>query len=141
MLNNHKKRRVIFVGVIFAVSLLALFFIIQNFRENIVFFYSPSELTKVKNVARSIKIGGMVKEGSVKKIDALNTDFVVTDFKEELQVHYHGILPDLFRDKQGVVALGFLNEDKKEFSSQELLIKHDEKYMPPEVAKSLKLTN
>ena len=138
MVNNHKKRRLIFVAATFLVSILALFFIISNFRDNIVFFYSPSELDKVKNVARSVKIGGMVKEGSVKKIDALNTDFVVTDFKEELIVHYRGILPDLFRDKQGVVALGFLSEDKKEFSSKELLIKHDEKYMPPEVAKSLK---
>lgn len=138
MANNHKKRRMIFVASIFAVSLLALFFIIQNFRENIVFFYSPSELGNVKNLRRTIKIGGMVKEGSVKKIDALNTDFVVTDFENELLVHYQGLLPDLFRDKQGVVALGFLNEDKTEFSSKELLIKHDENYMPPEVARSLR---
>ncbi len=138
MINNHKKRRIIFVGSIFLISLLALFFIITNFRENIVFFYSPSELQNVKNIQRSIKIGGMVVEGSIKKIDALNTNFIVTDFQKELLVHYSGILPDLFRDNQGVVALGLLNEDRSEFSSHELLIKHDEKYMPPEVAKSLK---
>lgn len=138
MINNHKKRRIIFVGSIFLISLLALFFIITNFRENIVFFYSPSELQNVKNIHRSIKIGGMVVEGSIKKIDALNTNFIVTDFQKELLVHYSGILPDLFRDNQGVVALGLLNEDRSEFSSRELLIKHDEKYMPPEVAKSLK---
>ncbi len=138
MLNNYKKRRLIFVGSIFAISLLALFFIITNFRENIVFFYSPSELQNVKNIKRPIKIGGMVVEGSIKKIDALKADFIVTDFQKELLVHYSGILPDLFRDKQGVVAIGLLSEDRSEFSSHELLIKHDEKYMPPEVAKSLK---
>ena len=138
MINNHKKRRIIFVVSIFAVSLVALFFIITNFRENIVFFYAPSELQNVKNISRTVKIGGMVKEGSVKKIDATHTDFVVTDFQKELLVQYTGILPDLFRDKQGVVSLGLLNDDRTEFSSHELLIKHDEKYMPPEVAQSLK---
>ena len=138
MKNNRKKRRLIFVGSIFLISLAALYFVISNFRENIVFFYSPSELQNVKDVTRTIKIGGMVKEGSVKKIDALNADFVVTDFNEELLVHYTGMLPDLFRDKQGVVALGYLNDKRTEFTSRELLIKHDENYMPPEVANSLK---
>lgn len=137
MRNKYKQKRIIFVGAIFAISLLALFFVIKNFRENIVFFYSPTELQQIKKSSRSVRIGGLVKEGSVQKIDALNTKFIVTDLENELRVHYQGILPDLFRDKQGVVAKGVLKEDG-EFFSRELLIKHDEKYMPPEVAKSLK---
>ncbi len=123
---------------VLGISLLALFFIITNFRENIVFFYSPSELGNVKNISRQIKVGGLVKEKSVKKIDASHTDFTITDMKNDLLIHHEGILPDLFREKQGVVAAGFLNEEKNEFSSRELLVKHDENYMPPEVADALK---
>jgi cytochrome c-type biogenesis protein CcmE len=136
MRNNHKRKRIVFVASIFAVSLLALFFVIKNFRENIVFFYSPTELEQIQTGGRTIRIGGLVKEGSVEKIDALNTKFIVTDLENELRVHYQGILPDMFRDKQGVVAKGILKDE--EFFSRELLIKHDEKYMPPEVVKSLK---
>ena len=128
----------VFVISIFAISLLSLSFVIKNFRENIVFFYSPTELQNLKSSERVIRIGGLVKERSVIKIDALNTEFVVTDLQNELKVHYSGILPDLFRDKQGVVAKGLLNAEKTEFFSKELLIKHDENYMPPEVAQSLK---
>ncbi len=136
MRNNHKRKRIVFVASIFAVSLLALFFVIKNFRENIVFFYSPTELQQIQTSGRTVRIGGLVKEGSVEKIDALNTKFIVTDLENELRVHYQGILPDMFRDKQGVVAKGILKDE--EFFSRELLIKHDEKYMPPEVVKSLK---
>lgn len=137
MRNNHKRKRIIFVTSIFAISLAALFLVIKNFRENIVFFYSPSELAKTQINKKIIRIGGLVKEGSVNKIDALNTEFVVTDLETEIIVHYQGILPDLFRDKQGVVAKGSIEENGK-FFSREILIKHDEKYMPPEVVKSLK---
>ena len=113
-------------------------FVISNFRENIVFFYSPSELDNAKIDGRKIRIGGLVKEGSVQKIDAMTVKFIVTDLQKDLTVVHQGIVPDLFRDNQGVVAQGILNADKTEFFSRELLIKHDEKYMPPEVAKSLK---
>lgn len=150
MKNNHKKKRLIFVGFAFAISGLALCFIISNFRNNIVFFYSPSEikdeikgevkqseiLHKISN--KVIRVGGLVVEGSVKKIDALNTEFVITDTQEELKIQYRGVVPDLFRDKQGVVAKGKFDMQKNEFFSSELLIKHDEKYMPPEVARSIK---
>ncbi len=135
--NKQKRKRIIFVGSIFAISLLALLFVIKNFRENIVFFYSPSELAQIPNRAQKIRVGGLVKEGSVKKIDALNTEFVITDLQNDLKIYYRGILPDLFRDKQGVVASGIINGDNTEFMTRELLIKHDEKYMPPEVKQSL----
>ncbi|MBU6338535.1 MAG: cytochrome c maturation protein CcmE [Rickettsiales bacterium] len=142
MRNKHKQKRIYFVGTIFAISVLALVFIILNFRDNIVFFYSPSELKTVENLEKTkgkqIRVGGLVLEGSIKKIDALNTSFVVTDFAEEILINYHGVLPDLFREKQGVIAKGKFDVEKNEFFSSELLVKHDEKYMPPEVAKSLK---
>lgn len=140
--NKHKKKRLVFVGSIFAISLIALAFVISNFRENIVFFYAPSELlteeilNKVEE--RQIRVGGLVKEKSVKKFDALTTEFVVTDLEKEVTINYTGILPDLFREKQGIVAKGVFDKEQNKFFSKELLVKHDEKYMPPEVAKSLK---
>lgn len=142
MKNKRKQKRIIFITAAFSISLLAMVFVIINFRDNIVFFYSPSELNNAeileKTKGKQIRIGGLVLKGSVKRIDALNVEFVVTDLQEEVKVNYKGVLPDLFRDEQGVVAKGKFDEEKNEFFSSELLVKHDEKYMPPEVAKSLK---
>ncbi len=141
MKNKKRKKRIIFVGAIFFLSLISLLFIINNFRENIVFFYSPTELQNIQKKERTIRIGGLVKEGSVKKIDALTTQFIVTDLNQDLSVEYIGILPDLFRDNQGVVAKGKFDLGKNRFFSRELLIKHDENYMPPEVKNSLDKAN
>ncbi len=142
MKNQRKKKRMIFAGSVFAISALALIFVISNFRDNMVFFYAPSELFKAEVLDKvqnhQIRVGGLVAENSVKKIDALTTEFVITDLAQELKIQYVGILPDLFREKQGVVAKGKFDAQKNEFFSKELLVKHDEKYMPPEVAKSLK---
>ena len=142
MKNQRKKKRIIFVGSVFAISAIALIFVITNFRDNMVFFYAPSELLKVeilnKTQNRQIRVGGLVVENSIKKIDALTTEFIITDLAQQLKIQYVGILPDLFREKQGVVAKGKFDVEKNQFFSKELLVKHDEKYMPPEVAKSLK---
>lgn len=138
MKNSQKKKRLIFVGSIFAISLLSLAFVVDNFRDNMVFFYSPSDLRSSAKLSRNIRVGGLVVENSVKKIDALTTKFTITDNVENLEIEYVGILPDLFRENQGVVAKGKFDEEKNQFFSRELLIKHDENYMPPEVAKSLK---
>ncbi len=141
-MNPHKKKRLIFVGSIVLISLLSLLLIISNFRDNIVFFYSPKELrapeilAKIKN--RQIRAGGLVLAGSVKKIDALTTEFVITDLTDELKVIHRGVVPDLFRDNQGVVAKGKLQQEENVFYSSELLIKHDENYMPPEVEKAIR---
>lgn len=81
----------------------------------------------------------MIKENSVKKIDALNTIFIITDYQNDLIINYRGILPDLFRDKQGVVAKGKFDLRENKFYSEELLVKHDENYMPPEVARDLQM--
>ncbi len=141
MKNQRKKKRIIFVGSVFLISLISLVFVIENFRDNLVFFYSPSELLKPESLEKTknhqIRVGGLVVENSVKKIDALTTEFIITDTTENLKITYVGILPDLFREKQGVVAKGKFNAKINEFFSKELLIKHDENYMPPEVAKSL----
>lgn len=142
MPNNHKKKRLIFVSSILTISIIAVIFVIVNFRNNIVFFYSTSELKTPKIIqkieGKQIRIGGLVVEGSIKRINASNAIFTVTDLEQEVKINYHGILPDLFREGQGVVAKGVYNPATNEFATNDLLVKHDEKYMPPEVAKSLK---
>jgi cytochrome c-type biogenesis protein CcmE len=116
--------------------------VIANFKSNLVFFYSPIELTdsqiltKTKN--KTIRAGGLVKKASVKKISNLEIEFTITDLQGDLRVNYKGLTPDLFRENQGVVAKGKFDQITSKFLASELLVKHDEKYMPPEVAKSLK---
>ena len=141
MKNQRKKKRIIFVVTSFLVSIMALVFVIVNFRQQIVFFYSPTELYSAeilqKTARKQIRVGGLVIEKTVKR-EGLITEFTITDLQTELKINYKGILPDLFREKQGVVAKGKFDVEKNEFFASELLVKHDEKYMPPEVAKSLK---
>ena len=136
---NNKQKRLVFVTAIFLISIISLIFILKNFQNNIVFFFSPSEIDKIRLNPANVRVGGMIKKDSIKKIDALCTEFIITDYKNELTINYRGILPDLFRDEQGVVAKGRINIQENKFYSTELLIKHDENYMPPEVAKDLKM--
>ena len=136
---TRKRRRLyavlaglVMLGVAAALVLTAL-------SDNIVFFYSPSDLAK-KEIAdnQRIRIGGLVAEGSVTKLDnGQTTRFTVTDLQATLAVRYTGVLPDLFREGQGVVAEGVIGPDG-EFRATEVLAKHDENYMPPEVADALK---
>jgi cytochrome c-type biogenesis protein CcmE len=138
---NHKQQRLIFVTGVFFVSLFSLWFIINNFRQNLLFFYAPTEFWQAYNSQqlkpqKIIRVGGLVKVNSIVKLDSLNTKFIITDNLEELTIFYNGILPDLFKEKQGVIAKGIVS--KNIFVASELLVKHDEKYMPPEVAKTLK---
>ena len=134
---NNKQKRLIFVTGIFFISIISLIFILTNFQNNIVFFLSPSEIDKIRSSISSVRVGGMIKKDSIKKIDALTTEFVITDYKNDLAINYRGILPDLFREEQGVVAKGKLNIAENKFYSAELLVKHDENYMPPEIAQDL----
>lgn len=133
---RHKRLAVIAVGVV-GLTVAALF-VLNAFRSNLVFFYSPTEvLNGTAPVDRTIRIGGLVEKGSVKRsTDGLRVDFVVTDMNKHLPIHYEGALPDLFREGQGVVAQGRLNPGGQ-FIAKEVLAKHDENYMPPEVAKAL----
>jgi len=139
MKTRHKRLAIIITGVV-GLTVAGLF-VLNAFRSNLVFFYSPSEVLDGKVAAsagKTIRIGGLVEKGSVKRsADGLKVDFVVTDLSKKLPVHYEGILPDLFREGQGIVAQGRL-VDGNRFVASEVLAKHDEKYMPPEAAQALK---
>lgn len=130
------KRLAIIVSAVLGLTLAALF-VMNAFRSNLVFFFSPTEALAGKApVDREFRLGGMVEKGSVRKSpDGLRSDFVVTDMNQRIEVHYEGLLPDLFREGQGVVAQGKLAGGR--FIAREVLAKHDEKYMPPEAAKAL----
>lgn len=118
---------------------LGVLLILYNFRNNMVFFYSPTELQAGTSVStRVIRVGGLVKQGSVDKLaDGLTTEFAITDMKHTVIVRFTGLLPALFREGQGMVAKGKLADDGV-FIAEELLAKHDENYMPKEVADALK---
>jgi len=126
------------VGAIVAGVSLAAFLGLQAFRSNVMLFFDPSQIVAGQVPAdKRFRLGGMVAKGSVRKTPGtLDVKFLVTDFKHTVPVTYTGLLPDLFRDGQGVVAHGRMQNGT--FVADEILAKHDEKYMPPEVAKSLK---
>ena len=134
---RHKKFAFILVAVIglSAATLLVL----NAFRSNIVFFFSPSQIVAGEApVHTTLRIGGLVKEGTVQRAeDGLNVRFAITDLSKQIMVTYKGILPDLFREGQGVVVQGKLLENN-EFKADQVLAKHDEKYMPPEAAAALR---
>jgi cytochrome c-type biogenesis protein CcmE len=123
-----------------AVLGLAAFLVLSALQDSIVFFYSPSDI-EAKNIepGRRIRIGGLVTQGSVQKSGGTNVSFDISDGARTIKVSYHGLLPDLFREGQGIVAEGRL-ESLGQLTADTVLAKHDEKYMPPEVAESLKKT-
>ena len=126
----RQKRAAIIVGGV-ATLALAAYFVLNAFESNLVFFFTPSQISSgeaPKN--RTFRVGGMVKENSIKR-DNLTVSFVVTDSVKEVSVAYTGILPDLFKEGKGVVAQGKLSNDGQ-FVASEVLAKHDENYMPPE---------
>lgn len=134
-----RRRRMVLVGLIVVGVGAAVTFALNAFQENLLYFYSTSDVVGGKApVDRTIRIGGMVTEGSVQRQPgSLEVRFVLTDYAKDVTVSYSGVLPDLFREGQGVVARGRLAGDNL-FVAEEVLAKHDEKYMPPEVADSLK---
>lgn len=136
MKTRHKKFALIIAGVI-GLSIAALLGL-NAFRSNLVFFHYPSDVYSGKAPSdRTFRLGGMVKKGSINKSsDSLRVEFIVTDFKKELTVRYEGILPDLFGDGQGVITQGKLTS-RNLFMADEVLAKHDENYMPPEIADML----
>lgn len=136
-MNKRSKRKLLVIMVLLGVS-LATVLALTAFEENILYFYSP---TQIKNgeapEGRNFRVGGLVIEGTVERAsDSLLVKFDLTDSGEVISVEYSGILPDLFREGQGIVAMGALN-DKNVFVADEVLAKHDENYMPPEVADAL----
>ena len=134
---RHKKLIAIISGV--AILTVAGLLVLNAFRSNLVYFFSPSEVLEGKAPTQGLlRIGGLVEKGSLKKTrESLKVEFTVTDNSRHLTVRYDGILPDLFREGQGVIAQGRLQPDNV-FLADQVLAKHDENYMPPEVAKTLK---
>ena len=134
----RKQRLYVVLSILFGTA-MAAFLVFKGLSENINLFYSPSDLKKEKiSVDNQIRVGGMVKKDSInKESNSLRISFVITDFEEDLFITYEGMLPDLFSEEAGIVAKGKMNEQGI-FIANEVLAKHDENYMPPEVAKTLK---
>jgi len=136
---TRKNRRLVFLASGMAALAGAAALVLLAFQDNLVFFYAPSDLAGAAvPEGRSIRLGGLVEEGSVRRLDdGLTVEFRITDGAESVPVSYSGLLPDLFREGQGVVAEGTVAADGR-FTAREVLAKHDEKYMPPEVVEALK---
>ena len=132
-------KRFSFLLAAFLSIVLATFFVLKALDEKIVFFYTPSKLfEKEEDKMQYIRVGGLVKEKSINfSDDGLKVNFMITDNKKTVNVMFEGILPDLFRENQGVVAEGWFNKEKKIFLAEKVLAKHDENYMPPEIHKAL----
>ncbi|MGA7655523.1 MAG: cytochrome c maturation protein CcmE [Methylocella sp.] len=135
---TRRKRRLVLISTALAALGLALGLVLIALRDNIVFFYGPSELAqRAPHEGQRLRIGGLVKQGSLLHEGDSTVRFAVTDTRQEVEVTYTGVLPDLFREGQGVVAEGTLGGDKI-FHADSILAKHDERYMPREVADALK---
>jgi cytochrome c-type biogenesis protein CcmE len=135
---TRKQRRAVLIGTCLAVLGLAVGLVLVALRDSIVFFYTPSEVAeKHLETGQRFRLGGLVEDGSVKRGEGTTVSFVITDKRSTLPVTFTGVLPDLFREGQGVVAEGMLTSDGA-FRADSVLAKHDENYMPPEVAKKLK---
>ncbi|MGI9387050.1 MAG: cytochrome c maturation protein CcmE [Methyloligellaceae bacterium] len=135
---TRKQRRSLFIGVSLVVLASAVGLVLLALEDSIVFFYSPSDIAEKKiKPGQRIRLGGLVAEGSLKRSEGTTVKFAVTDTIKTINVNYKGVLPDLFREGQGVVTEGQLTTDGA-FKADNVLAKHDENYMPPEVADSLK---
>jgi cytochrome c-type biogenesis protein CcmE len=136
MYGKKVKLRFIFLALILASAILTVFLVLQSLKENVVYFQSPSEIKSLIELnKKKIRVGGMVKEQSV-FINSDKVNFIITDFKNEINVVYSGAVPNLFAEGKGVVAEGFL-KDKNYFTATKILAKHDENYMPPEVKEAI----
>ncbi|NNC63934.1 MAG: cytochrome c maturation protein CcmE [Gammaproteobacteria bacterium] len=133
-----RRQRMVLIGLVVAGVAVSAALALQAFRENVLFFFSPTEVVAGDApVERGFRLGGMVADGSVAREEgSLTIDFVVTDFANSIPVSYTGVLPDLFGEGQGVVVRGQMS-DNGSFTAEEVLAKHDENYMPPEVAEAL----
>ena len=141
MLTKKVKSRIFLIFILLFLTALILFVVLRSLKENVVYFLSPSEVYNTTNISskEKIRIGGLVKENSIRKKD-MSVIFVITDLKKEIVVSYKGLIPNLFSEGKGVVAEGMLM-DKKYFIAEKILAKHDENYMTPEVSKALEKSN
>ena len=140
MLSRKVKLRITILTLFLIVAAVLVVFTLRSLKENVVYFFSPTEVNNKENISfnKTIRIGGLVKKNSInKKNNSIN--FVITDLNNEIVVSYSGSIPNLFSEEKGVVAEGKL-KDKKYFIAEKILAKHDENYMPPEVSKALEKT-
>ena len=141
MLSKKVKSRIFFLILSFVATAMIIFIVLRSLEENVVYFFSPTEIYNKTNITfdKTIRIGGLVKMNSISKNET-SISFIITDLKKEIIVSYEGIVPNLFSEGKGVVAEGKL-KDKKYFVASKILAKHDENYMPPEVSKALEMSN
>ena len=136
MYGRKVKLRFFFIILLLITLTLSIFLILKSLEENVVYFKSPTDVQLIyENKNEKIRIGGMVKKDSL-EITKKEVKFIITDFKNEINVTYSGVVPNLFSEGKGVVAEGFL-KDKNFFQASKILAKHDENYMPPEVKEAL----
>ena len=130
------KLRILFISLLLISVILFIFLVLKSLEENVVYFLSPTEIKNLSEIDNNkIRIGGMVKDQSI-FINSDKITFVITDFKNEINVSYSGSVPNLFEERKGVVAEGFL-KDQSFLIADKILAKHDENYMPPEVKEAL----
>ena len=136
MYGRKVKLRIFFVSLILIILSLSAFLILKSLEENVVYFKSPTEIKSLPEIEKNkIRVGGMVKNNSI-LIESDEVNFIITDLKNEINVVYSGVVPNLFSEGKGVVAEGFLKV-RNFFSATKILAKHDENYMPPEVKEAL----
>ena len=136
MYGRKVKLRIFFITLLLLILILTVFLILKSLEENVVYFKSPSDVKLLSEIKdKKIRIGGMVKKNSI-EMTSDKVNFIVTDFKNEINVIYSGVLPNLFSEGKGVVAEGYL-KDSNFFEAYKILAKHDENYMPPEVKEAL----
>jgi cytochrome c-type biogenesis protein CcmE len=136
MYGRKVKLRFLFILLILTTLILTVFLVLKSLEENVVYFQSPSEIKEISELdKKKIRVGGIVKKSSI-FITSNEVKFIITDFKNEINVTYSGAIPNLFEEGKGVVAEGFL-KDRNFFSATKILAKHDENYMPPEVKEAL----
>ena len=136
MYGKKVKLRVLFLFLVLASVILSVYLILKSLEENVVYFLSPSEIKNLTEInSNKIRIGGMVKNKSI-IIKSEEINFIITDFKNEINVSYSGSVPNLFAEGKGVVAEGYL-KDRNYFNATKILAKHDENYMPPEIKEAL----
>ena len=141
MLSKKVKSRIFFLILSFAAAAMIIFIVLRSLEENVVYFFSPTEIYNKTNISfnKKIRVGGLVKMNSISQNET-SINFIITDLKKEIIVSYNGLVPNLFSEGKGVVAEGKL-KDKKYFVASKILAKHDENYMPPEVSKALEMSN
>ena len=141
MLSKKARSRVVILIFLLFLAIVVVFAVLKSLEENVVYFFSPTEIYNKENISfnKKIRVGGLVKKGSITN-NQTSVNFIVTDLNYEIIVSYSGSLPNLFSEGKGVVAEGKL-KDKKYFIADKILAKHDENYMPPEVSKVLEKSN